>query len=228
MAAIIYTRFSPGADSEASRSGDVQKDQCELYCYRNGLDIDDVYADESKSGADEAREPLWDAINALKKGDVLVVYNRDRLARSLFLAEYIRRKVAEKGATIAAVTGDIEGDNPETTLIRQILDAVAEYERKIIARRTSASMRQLIKQGYKVGGKPPYGWRVAKDDLTLEKDPQEQKILALIKDYRAKGFGYNKIAGILNQDRATAARGGEWHGSTLRRIIGRFDREPTV
>ena len=228
MAAIIYTRFSPGADSEESRSGDIQKDQCELYCYRNGIDIDEVYHDESKSGADEAREPLWDAINALKKGDVLVVYNRDRLARSLFLAEYIRRKVAEKGATIAAVTGDVDGDTPETTLIRQILDAVAEYERKIIARRTSASMRQLIKQGYKVGGKPPYGWKVAKDDFTLEKDEREQKILAKIKEYREIGYGYNKIAGLLNQSLNTAARGGLWHGSTIRNILNRAGREPTV
>lgn len=228
MAAIIYTRFSPGADSEASRSGDVQKDQCELYCYRNGLDIDDIYADESKSGADEAREPLWDAINALKKGDVLVVYNRDRLARSLFLAEYIRRKVAEKGATIAAVTGDIEGDNPETTLIRQILDAVAEYERKIIARRTSASMRQLQKQGFKVGGKPPYGWTTDNEGINLVPVEHEQKVLEQIFAMRKKGMGYNRIAAKLNESSSTLARNGMWYSSTVRRIVARKDRMPTT
>jgi site-specific DNA recombinase len=228
MAAIIYTRFSPGADSEASRSGDVQKDQCELYCYRNGLDIDDVYADESKSGADEAREPLWDAINALKKGDVLVVYNRDRLARSLFLAEYIRRKVAEKGATIAAVTGDIEGDNPETTLIRQILDAVAEYERKIIARRTSASMRQLMQRGYKVGGHPPYGWSVDSTGVSLIPNEREQKILSTIYELREKGLGYLRIAQHLNSNPHMLPRKGLWASASVKRIIDRRDRMPKV
>ena len=228
MAAIIYTRFSPGADSEASRSGEVQREQCEFWCFKNKISIDEVFSDESASGADEAREALWDAINALKKGDVLVVYNRDRLARSLFLAEYIRRKVAEKGARIVAITGDIDGDSPENVLIRQVLDAVSEYERKIIARRTSHSMRELQRQGYKVGGHPPFGWTTDPTGLSLVPVEREQATLKLILKLHDQGFGLRRIAQKLNADTETHARCGIWYPATIKRILDRRDRMPTI
>ena len=228
MAAIIYTRFSPGADSEASRSGEVQREQCEFWCFKNKISIDEVFSDESASGADEAREALWDAINALKKGDVLVVYNRDRLARSLFLAEYIRRKVAEKGARIVAITGDIDGDSPENVLIRQVLDAVSEYERKIIARRTSHSMRELQRQGYKVGGHPPFGWTTDPTGLSLVPVEREQATLKKMYELRDQGLGYNRIAQQLNEKSNTHPRAGLWAAGTIRRVVIRRDRMPTI
>ena len=158
MNAIIYTRFSPRKNANESESCEVQLAYCEQYCSQHGYTIGQIFHDPDVSGADEYREKLWLAINTLKKGDVLIVYKRDRLARNLFLSEQINRTVVQRGATIEAVSGDIPGNTPETQLIRQILASIAEYERRLIGIRTSHAMRYHQSKGRRMGVACPYGW----------------------------------------------------------------------
>ena len=111
------------------------------------------------SGDVEDRPGLWEAIELTRAGRVLVVWRGDRLARRLFRWA-IRRTVARQGGIVHVVEGSPNGEDPTATLIRQILSAFAEYERKLIAARTKAAMLRHQSAGRVMSKVIPYGWKI--------------------------------------------------------------------
>jgi site-specific DNA recombinase len=219
MNAIIYTRFSPRKKADESESCEIQEAYCREYCNKKGYKVIDHYPDPDVSGADEYRQQLWNAIEALDKDCILVVYKRDRLARNVYLSEQINRAVSKQGARIEAVSGDIEGDSPEVRMIRQVLASVAEYERQLIRQRTSHAMRAHQKNGRKISSNCPYGWEVnPKDEKQMQKVEAEQQCISIISNMRKAEHSWWEIAAYLNQHYQEVARGKEWYPSACRKI----------
>lgn len=217
--AIIYTRFSPRPDAATSESCAVQGGECEQYAYNHKYNVVETIDDPDASGADEFREKLWEAISKLKKGWVLLVYKRDRLARDVYLSETINRAVSKKGARIEAVTGDVNGEGPEQTMIRQVVAVMAEYERKIISQRTSSALLHYQREGKRVSCRPPFGFAVDPNDRSrLVRDEKEQATLAEIMRLYGEGCGFREIVRRLPPE---SARCGKWEASTIRHIIKR-------
>lgn len=219
--AIVYTRFSPRRNADESESCEVQRGICERYAQSQGLAVRAVFDDPDVSGADEFREKLWQAIEALGRGDVLLVYKRDRLARNVYLSEQINRAVAKRGATIRAVTGDVQGDSAETTMIRQVLAAIAEYERKMIAARTRHAMRFRQSHGERMGSICPYGWKAdPNDEALMVPNLEERDAMDEIRALRDSGKSYRAIMREMNGDERTRrlARHGKWCAKTIRKI----------
>lgn len=217
--AVIYTRFSPRPDAATSESCEMQEGLCRDYAAAHGWECAAVFADADVSGADEFRDKLWAAIDSLKKGGVLLVWKRDRLARNVYLAEMINRAVAKKGGRIVAVSGDVEGDGPEQVLVRQVVAAMAEYERKLIGIRTSAALRLYQSQGRRVSRIPPYGWDVsAEDPGRLVRNEAEQGVIAEVVGMRGRGMGLREIARRLDP---SASRSGRWSPAAVMRILRR-------
>lgn len=217
--AIIYTRFSPRRNAEKCDSCETQAAFCEQYAATHGLTVIAQYHDKDVSGADEYREKLWQAIKALAKGDTLLVYKRDRLARNVYLAEKIGMAVEARGASITAVAGDVEGNGIEHTMIRQILAAIAEYERGLIRQRTTHYMREHQRNGRRMARYAPYGWRI--DDADARRMlpvPAEQTAIKQMIDLRAKGFSLGEIVKKLDPE---VARSGKWNTKTVWKVLRR-------
>jgi len=217
--AVIYTRFSPRRNADQSESCEVQLACCEQYAAKSGLEIIGTYHDRDVSGKDEYRKLLWDAISAVGKGDVLLVYKRDRLARNVYLAEQINRAVDKRGAKIAATSGDVDGDGDEQVMVRQMLASIAEYERKMIASRTRHAMRQHQMSGRRMSRWAPYGWSL---DPQVEghmlRDDREMACVAIIKRMQSEGRSYRLIMDHLNANHLEAARKRKWTVSAVYRI----------
>ena len=217
--AVIYTRFSPRANADKCESCEVQRDYCEKYAKERGYEIAACFDDPDVSGADEFREKLWQAIEALPKGGVLLVYKRDRLARNVYLSEQINRAVMKRGASIEAVTGDVKGDSDEAVMIRQILSVIAEYERKMIASRTRHAMRFHQSQGRRMGSECPYGWMPDPEDAKRRLPCQrERDVIDEIRHMHREGMAYHAIMTWLNANRREYARHGAWNAKTVRKL----------
>jgi len=156
MEAVIYARYSPRRNAADCESIETQVELCRSHAEALGWPVAGVYTDEAMSGAEEDRPGLWEAVDALGPDRVLLVYRRDRLARDVYLEEVIHRAVAQKGAKVHALHGQ-NGDSPEDTVVRQVLAAFSEYERKVTAARTRIAMRRHQANGRKMSSKPPYG-----------------------------------------------------------------------
>lgn len=223
MNCIIYTRWSPRPNTEECKSCEWQRAECEQYAHNRKWTVVAALDDPDRSGADAYRETLWSAIKRLKRGETLLVWKWDRLARDLMLALQIERAVQKRGATVTAIEGDVPGDDPHAQFSRHILMSVAELERKMISERTSAAMRAHQRAGRRMSYKPPYGWRVDPENPTrIVEDEAEQRTLAEIWRRHRAGESTNHIAMTLKPE---TARNGRWHTEVVRRIISHTERD---
>jgi len=220
--AYVYTRFSPRRKADESESCETQQAYCEQYAHDNAHVIVKSFEDRGISGAEEDRPGLWSAINSLTQGSILLVYKLDRLARDVYLSECIRRAVDKAGARIIAVEGDIVGDGPEQVMIRQVLAAFAEYERKIIAIRTKYAMRHHQKNGRRMSRYAPYGQKIDKADTRrLLRCEREQQAITVIEELHMSDppKSVHEIVVKLNADLPELARGDRWRQRDVKRIL---------
>ena len=110
--------------------------------------------EEKASGAQRERPQLAAAINYMRKGDALVVWKLDRLARSLKQLIETVEILEEKGVGFRSLTENIDTTTSSGRLIFHIFGALAEFERSIIRERTKAGLDAARARG-RVGGRPP-------------------------------------------------------------------------
>ena len=229
MNAYIYTRWSPRPDRDTTESCEYQRKLCAEHASKQGWQIAAVFDDPDRSGADGCREKLDAAIRSLKKGDVLLVYKWDRIARDLMLALQYERQIESKGARVVALTGDVPGDNPHAKFTRHILMAVAELERKMISERTRNAMRTLQQTGRRMSAKSrlPYGWRIdPEDESRMIPDERERRIIAEIVRMRSlPEVSYQFIANTLNRTPGMEARNGKWSEKVVRGLYLRHNSD---
>ena len=215
MKGVSYLRVST---DEQALGLEAQRDAIASHCEGHGIELLGEYVDQGVSGsADlERREGLLDAIACLRRGWVLVVAKRDRLARDVTLAGLAERMVEKRGATVRCADGNGNGTGPADVLLKQILDAMAQFERAQIAMRTRAALRAKRGRGEAPGGVPPFGFRIVDGGphprdagrrlSVLEEDPAEQLVLSRMVSLQDEGNGCARIACVLNGEGLTSPR----------------------
>ncbi|NDY73867.1 recombinase family protein [Desulfobacter hydrogenophilus] len=108
-----------------------------------------IYTDDGISGIAKERDGLSQALSAIGKGDVIIVWKLDRLGRSLgFLCNLIER-FKTQGAGFQSLTDGIDTTTTGGKLVFHIMGALAEFERDLISERTKAGMT-AIKMGSEI------------------------------------------------------------------------------
>ena len=107
--------------------------------------------EEHESGADRDRPELARAIASVTSGDVLVVTRLDRLARSVHHLLDVLKDLNGRGAGFRSLGDPIDTTSPQGMFVFQILGAVAEFERNLIAARTTAGVQAAIARGARPG-----------------------------------------------------------------------------
>lgn len=107
---------------------------------------------ESGSGVGK-RPELQRALSTLKRGDCLVVWKIDRVARSLSELLLVLGKLKALGADIQSLTEPIDTSSPFGEFTLQILGAVAQLERSMIRERVMAGQAAARERGKRWG--PP-------------------------------------------------------------------------
>jgi len=111
---------------------------------------------EKRSGREGIKRPqLEKAIDALSRGDVLIVAEWDRATRSLLDGIRIIERVAAKGAMLKALDRQwLDLTTPLGKGILAFLSALAEDERARILARANGGRAAARKRGVKFGPKP--------------------------------------------------------------------------
>ena len=127
---------------------------------------------EKASGAQRDRPELAAALSFMRKGDSLVVWRLDRLARSLPQLIETVAQLESEGIGLRSLTEAIDTSTAGGKLIFHIFGALAEFERSVIRERTRAGLKAARERGRK-GGRPP---ALSASDLAAAKamlrDPQ--------------------------------------------------------
>jgi Resolvase, N terminal domain len=104
----------------------------------------------------------------------------------------------ETGLLAEAVFLKDDPDDPSRKLIRQVLGAVAEYERSMIALRLKAGRRRKHEKGGYAYRSPAYGYKAEGKELTPDAD--EQAALDRIRQLYADGQSFREIAATLTAE----------------------------
>jgi len=106
---------------------------------------------DTASGVLSERKGSDEALAYVRTGDVLVVWQLDRLGRSLtYLIEVITR-LNERGIGFKSITEQIDTTTSEGNLIFPVFGALAEFERDLIRERTQAVLVAVRARG-RMGG----------------------------------------------------------------------------
>ena len=115
--------------------------------------------EEHASGADRSRPVLARLLRDIAAGETLVVVRLDRLARSVSHLLGVIEQLEARGAHFRSLRDPIDTTTPQGMFSLQVLGAVAQLERALIAERTKSGLNAARVRG-RVGGNPgPACWR---------------------------------------------------------------------
>jgi DNA invertase Pin-like site-specific DNA recombinase len=183
------------------------------YAAAHDMKIVNVYREEGISGTKEsadrpASSELMTALHA-NGVKVVIVERLDRLARDLMVQETIVADLRKYGFELVSVAEpDLMATDPTRILVRQMMGAVAQYEKsQIVLKLRGARLRKRAKEG-RCEGRKPYGFYDG-----------EAAALERAKALRAEGLGFDRIAARLNEENIPTRTGRLWHGVVINRIL---------
>jgi DNA invertase Pin-like site-specific DNA recombinase len=147
---------------------------------------------DKASGATADRQGLDQALEQLRKGDILVVWRLDRLGRSLRHLIDTITLLNDRGIGFQSITEHIDTTTSGGKLVFHIFRALAEFERDIIRDRTHAGLQAARTRG-RLGGRPK--------TLASSKKVEMAKRL-----YASKSLSISEICRSMNISRATFYR----------------------
>lgn len=137
------------------------------------------------------------------------------------VGEIILSEFRSLGAqVIAADSGTdltVEDGDPTRKLLRQMLGAIAEWEKSVLVQKLRAARVRKRREHGHCEGRKPYGV-----------NPQEQQVIEKIRQMRQDGLSFTKIAKSLNEGgiaprKATrAGQSAKWHPPMIQRILARI------
>lgn len=220
--AVAYLRVS-GLGQIDGDGFDRQRESIAKYALRQGLTVVQEFRDEGVSGTNELadRVGLSALVDRLESNGVRIVLveTASRLARDLMVSEVILARFRAAGVqVIEADSGTdltVSDGNPTAKLIRQILGAVAEFDRAVTVAKLAGARARIRRDKGRCEGRLPYGAK-----------PGEAEIVAKIKALRRKPKGgdrlsYAAVAEALNAEGIPTRQGGQWRPSTVQNVCKR-------
>ena len=140
----------------------------------NGAACEQVFH-ETATGTFRDRPELTACLRALRKGDSLVVWKLDRLARSLKDLVEIIHDLNQRGVGFRSLTESIDTTSPGGRLVFHIFGALAEFEHSLIKERTIAGLAAARARGRKGGRKPALSPTDVRKAAAMLSDPNITK-----------------------------------------------------
>lgn len=119
---------------------------------RHGVDERDIYR-EKVSGAAKDRPELRRVIDLLKRGDHLITWRLDRLARSQLDLLTIAKEIETKNAKLVSLMDAVDTNTATGKLMFGLLGVLGEFERNLLIERTKAG-QQIARQRGVAFGRP--------------------------------------------------------------------------
>ncbi len=220
---VGYIRVSSIDSAREGVSLQVQEEAIRRYASLYKYELVQIYRDEGISGAKTSRPGLDSLRTAAREGDFdKVIFKKlSRLGRNAMdlLSLY---KEFEDDCKIELISID-EGIKTTTSigrLLRNVLAAIAEFERDTINVRMVEAKRMKVKNHEIYNGCVPYGYRFDKNTGKVIINKKEKAIYLKVVDfYLNHDMSLSHITGHLNKLRIKTRYGKKWHNTSLSYIL---------
>ena len=206
-------------EQEASGAGlDAQEAAIRAACEAKGWRLLGIER-ETASGKTLAKRPQLRAVleqledkSNPDRPRALVVAKLDRLARSMIDYATLLERSKKQGWTLVVLDPNIDFSTPEGEVMGNMLMTFAQYERRMIGKRTKEGLAQKRREGV-VLGRPR---------------AMPAETLAILRELRAEGLSYRRIADVLNERGVRGPQGGRWWDRTVRLALIKYGEKEVV
>jgi len=200
-----------------------QRETVTRYAKAHSMDILREFKDGGVCGEKELadREGLAALLDAIESNGVrmVLIERADRLARDLMVSEVILGQFRDLAVEVTAADSGTEltaGDgDPTRILIRQVLAAVAQFDKSVTVLKLRAARERQKRQNGRCEGRKPFGVFPG-EQATLERMKQLYR-----KPPGGDRLGPYEIAASLNREGLPSRTGKPWTGVSVKRILAR-------
>jgi len=218
-AIVTYLRVSTAKRGRSGLGLEAQRAALARFAEAEGLPILNEYIEiETGRGADalERRPQLAAALSEARRHRCAVaVAKLDRLSRDVhFISGLMSHRVS---FVVAELGSDVD------PFILHLFAALAEKDRALISTRTKLALKAVKERGVTLGG-PELGRArlVALSRIRAHADQRALNVLPIIKELqRAGATTLRQIADGLNARGVATPRGGRWHPTSVKNVMGR-------
>ncbi len=189
----------------------------ENYAKNNTLEIVKYFSDEGISGTLENRPALASMLIDLELNGVktVIIEKVDRLARDLMIQEAIINEFRNKKLKLISVYEgeNILSDDPTRKLVRQVLGAISEYDKKMtVLKLRAARERKKLEFGKCEGRK---GYKEVLPEIIIEIKKLRRK------PRKGKRKTFEEITQVLNQKGFRSISGKKFTGNNVSTLLHR-------
>jgi DNA invertase Pin-like site-specific DNA recombinase len=199
MKVFAYLRVSTKEQLDGGGLDRQEKSVLE-FCDKRGWTVARIFRDQQSGAAKvEDRKMLMDVLklagtDSATGVSTIVVESATRLSRELLHQEIFLSLCCEKNVEVYVADGEqeiaLKEPDPTRILIRQMMGALAQWERSVITERLQAGRRKKARDtGVPCGGPKPYG-----------QTPSELAVIDEVKALRELGLSFRAISGNLSND----------------------------
>lgn len=188
------------------------------------------YKDKGYSGKNTVRPQLQQLLTDIRRGEVekVIVYKLDRISRSILDFSNMMNLFQQYQVEFVSSTEKFDTSTPMGRAMLNICIVFAQLERETIQKRVSDAYYSRSQKGFRMGGKPPYGYRL--EEILMEgihtkklvEEPVEAAIVREIFEmYEQPDTSYGDIT------RYYAEKGVQFYGKELiRSMLAQLLRNP--
>ncbi len=157
--AFAYMRVSSAGQIDGD--GFFRQEQTIRNYSKGKFEIAQIFREEGVSGTITDRPALADMIISLEQNghgvNTVIIERIDRLARDIMVQETILNNFRTIGiSVISATDGDLIDNDPTRKLIRQVMGAIAEYDKDMTVLKLRAARERIRRRGKKCEGRKSY------------------------------------------------------------------------
>ena len=217
MPLVGYVRVS--GKSQLSGDGlDRQTERINEFCSSQSVALGKLVEDGAVSGTlPWHQRPGLQEILKLPAGTTVLIERVDRLSRDLLVGELILQEFRARGLKCIAVDSGLEltevDVDPSVTFMRQILMAVAQYDKASIVRKLKHGREAKKAKTGRCEGRKPFGLLDG-----------EKEVLRELLSMRRAGYEFDEIASSLNALGMHTRSGHWWTAERVRCVYRTWKR----
>lgn len=196
--AAFYGRFS--SNNQREESAEAQLRASSDFADRNNYEIVAKYIDRAKSGtSSRKRTEFLKIIKDAEKGlfQVIIVHKLDRFSRDKYDSAFYKRKLKQCGVKLISVTEQLD-DSPESVILESVIEGMAEYYSKNLARETMKGLKENAYQCKHTGGMPPLGYDVNSEKKYIINEREAESVRLIFEMY-ITGYSQSSMVNELNE-----------------------------
>lgn len=234
---LIYTRCSTDDQAQGDFTTlDAQSHHCKNMLDAFGYKLANignkgVVNDDGYSGKDLNRPGIQMIIDHVRKKapfDGIIFFRLDRLTRNTRDLYWLIDLFREKEIDFVSVRENLDSSTAIGRVVIGILGILSAFERELTGERVKASAIARVRQGLRVGGKVPIGYKLVKNGDPLPNGKQPNKIvinektaphIKIIWEMAADNKSLTEIAHELINRKITTSNGKIWRRQGLSHIV---------